>query len=341
MEIYGMKFILFAMSILILACSGQSDKGDNENHPPVEVTAAHEDFESETISIEGIQIGSGFVLVMDEADRVIQRSLSVSGEDPLLHELVECKFSEEVSDEGRELLGSYCQQGFQLSPNGDLVLKSPKSLGLLFDHNSIDHGVGKFSIAIRSYTKSDDGLLFSMSLRIINLDVAIFTVTFDKKHDLNETDIDVFYSPSLDDPLAAAGFGHLNATQLLPLIDQNPSCRVVSVKPITEYSSKYVGPGFPTGCQVSSGDSGGMLIDPKSGRVTSIITSGIEVSEIKWQFNQDLLEHLIKQDVLQGAVIIPLSSVRQKIQQSKSKLNERFFNFLNRKFELYHEDYDD
>ena len=170
------------------------------------------------------------------------------------------------------------------------------------------------------------------------LDFALHTFDLNIPGDIDKfhpMPIDIHYTPIMDDELVSIGYAKMNVSYTYPGIDMNPTCRIASSNPFSTMPEPFTKfPGFPTGCQVWNGDSGGIMALRSTGKVTSVITNTLLSDRWSHQANRELQEGLIEDGQYVGAIHISLSMIREKIRQEANMISEKHLEFVKNKFEL-------
>ena len=163
-----------------------------------------------------------------------------------------------------------------------------------------------------------------------NLDFAIIEVEFDHPElaqGLKPTPIDVSYLPTKDDPLMLVGYSNMDVVLSYPGIALNQTCRVLSSEDMN-YEDPDIKKGFPTGCKPDSADSGGLLAQRDTGKVTSIISVGTYATDPKWSLVTSTMEELIADGQYLGAIHVPFAWVRKAMIEDIPKIEPQHLRFL-------------
>ena len=167
-------------------------------------------------------------------------------------------------------------------------------------------------------------------------DFAIYAAKFNEPEiasTLREMPIDVEYVPSTDDPLAAVGFSAMNSPLMLPGIEENSNCRIIIGEMTVIQKGSIVMPGYPTGCQVWNGDSGGAVLNRDSTRVVGSIAKALFSRKHEFMSNMSMFEQHIKEDLL-GLFLVPLSVIREDISKRPESIPSEFRDYILKRFNI-------
>ena len=167
-------------------------------------------------------------------------------------------------------------------------------------------------------------------------DFAIYAAKFNEPEiasTLREMPIDVEYVPSTDDPLAAIGFSAMNSPLMWPGVEENSNCRIIKGELIVIQKGSIVMPGYPTGCQVWNGDSGGAVLNRDSTRVVGSIAKGLFSRKHEFMSNVAMFEQHIKEDLL-GLFLVPLSVIREDISKRPESIPTEYRDYILKRFNI-------
>ena len=170
-------------------------------------------------------------------------------------------------------------------------------------------------------------------------DFAIYTVKLDENSaisKLQETPINYTYIPSTGDGLYSVGFANTDSVYLYPGVDTNPTCRVLSeeLHTVMPDSPTFATTGYPTGCQVSLGDSGGPIALKSIHQVVGLVTAGFIPIDQSWAVSREIAERQFKSGQYYGATLVPFSTVRRIMMANRNLIAEDYLPYISQKFGL-------